>query len=79
MSDPSVELLVQELATLQGHCLIIADENWQGVAWSSVAFSGTADRQLVSNRYEIALAAEQAGVPTAFTDFDFSNLTPRQF
>ena len=79
MSDPSVELLVQELATLQGHCLIIADENWQGVAWSSVAFSGTADRQLVSNRYEIALAAEQAGVPTAFTDFDFSNLTPASF
>ena len=38
MSDPSVELLVQELATLQGHCLIIADENWQGVAWEQRRF-----------------------------------------
>jgi len=72
MSDASVELLVQQLPDIRGNCLIIADENWGAAPWARVAHSGNATRQLVSNRFEIASAAEQAGVPTLFNDFDFS-------
>ena len=70
MSDPSVELLVQQLGDIHGNCLIVADENWASANWSNVAHSGKSTRQLISNRFEIARAAEQAGVPTLFNDFD---------
>ena len=79
MSDPSVELLAQQLHDLEGKCLIVADENWDQAPWMTVAQSGNASRVLLSNRYEIALAAEQAGVPTQFSDFDFSDLEAASF
>ena len=79
MSDPSVELLAQQLHDLEGKCLIVADENWDQAPWMTVAQSGSASRVLRSNRYEIALAAEQAGVPTQFSDFDFSDLEAASF
>ncbi|MDC0088748.1 methyltransferase [Porticoccaceae bacterium] len=79
MSDPSVELLAQQLHDLEGKCLIVADENWDQAPWMTVAQSGSASRMLRSNRYEIALAAEQAGVPTQFSDFDFSDLEAASF
>ena len=79
MSDPSVELLAQQLHDLEGKCLIVADENWDQAPWMTVAQSSSASRVLRSNRYEIALAAEQAGVPTQFSDFDFSDLEAASF
>ena len=79
MSDPSVELLAQQLHDLEGKCLIVADENWDQAPWMTVAQSGSASRVLRSNRYEIALAAEQTGVPTQFSDFDFSDLEAASF
>lgn len=79
MSDPSVELLAQQLHDLEGKCLIVADENWDQAPWMTVAQSGNASRVLLSNRYEIALAAEQTGVPTQFSDFDFSDLEAASF
>jgi len=79
MSDPSVELLAQQLHDLQGKCLIVADENWDDAPWVYIAQSGSAKRILRSNRYEIAQAAAQAGVSTKFSDFDFSDLEAGSF
>lgn len=79
MSDPSVELLAQQLHDLQGKCLIVADENWDDAPWVYIAQSGSAKRILRSNRYEIAQAAAQAGVSAKFSDFDFSDLETGSF
>ena len=79
MSDQSVELLIQQLPQLRGKCLIVADENWASAAWLNVARSGSCQRILFSNRFEIAASAEQAGIETCFNDFDFSNLEPASF
>ena len=79
MSDPSVELLAQQLHDLEGKCLIVADENWDDAPWLTIAQSGSAKRILRSNRYEIAQAAAQAGVSTKFSDFDFSDLEAGSF
>lgn len=79
MSDQSVELLIQQLPQLSGKCLIVADENWASAAWFSVARSGSCQRTLFSNRFEIAASAEQAGIETCFNDFDFSALEHASF
>jgi 16S rRNA (guanine1207-N2)-methyltransferase len=52
MSDPSVELLAQQLHDLEGKCLIVADENWDDAPWVTIAQSGNAKRILRSNRYD---------------------------
>ena len=79
MGDQSVELLIQQLPQLSGKCLIVADENWASAAWFSVARAGNCQRTLISNRFEIAASAEQAGIETCFNDFDFSALEPASF
>lgn len=79
MSDPSVELLAQQLHDIEGKCLIVADENWDDAPWVTIAQSGSAKRILRSNRYEIAEAAATAGVSTKFSDFDFSDLEAGSF
>ncbi len=79
MNDQSVELLAQQLSRTEGKCLIVADENWATASWNSVAYSGNSSRILFSNRYEIAQSAEQAGIETAFNDFDFSALAAGSF
>jgi len=68
MSDPSVELLAQQLHDIEGKCLIVADENWDDAPWITIAQSGSAKRILRSNRYEIAqTAAKQASQPSSAT------------
>ena len=79
MSDPSVELLAQQLHDLTGNCLIVADENWDNAPWTTIAQSGHAQRILRSNRYEIAQAAAGVGLSTEFNDFDFSDLEAASF
>jgi 16S rRNA (guanine1207-N2)-methyltransferase len=79
MDDQSVELLVQQLSHIQGKCLIVADENWAATSWHTIAHSGSSNRTLYSNRYEIAESARQADIETCFNDFDFSTLEAASF
>jgi len=77
--DKSVALLVQQLAFIQGTCLIVADENWSQANWASLASNKQCSISLVSNRFDIARSANQAGLNCLFNDFDFSELTANSF
>ncbi len=78
-ADKSVALLLRQLNQSQGKWLVVADENWQGLDWSTV-HSTKADSSVVfSNRFDIAEAAQQAGLDCTFNDFDFSHLAPQSF
>ena len=77
--DKSVALLVQQLAFIQGTCLIVADENWSQANWASLASNKQCSISLVSNRFDIARSANQTGLNCLFNDFDFSELTANSF
>jgi len=78
-ADKSVALLLQRLHQSQGKWLVVADENWQGLDWSSVYGTKAESSVVYSNRFDIAEAAQQAGLDVTFNDFDFSHLAPHSF
>ena len=65
-TDKSVALLVQQLADVQGDCLIVADENWSQANWASIANNQQCAISLVSNRFDIARSASKAGLSCQF-------------
>jgi len=71
-SDPALALLTNQ--TGDQPCLIGADENWAGFDWRSMA-----PATVVSNRHDIAAAAEAGGHSAWFNDFDFSPLKQQLF
>ena len=77
--DKSVALLLQRMSELQGNWLVVADENWHGANWSSINISTANSTVVFSNRFDIANAAEKAGLDCTFNDFDFSALQPQSF
>lgn len=76
-TDTAVKLILQKMPLLQGNWLIIADENWYSVDWSAVCNARGKSPQVVSNRFDIAQAAQTAGLKSAFNDFDFSHYPKR--
>jgi 16S rRNA (guanine1207-N2)-methyltransferase len=78
-TDKSVALLVQQLADVQGDCLIVADENWSQANWASIANNQQCAISLVSNRFDIARSASKAGLSCQFNDFDFSGLAAKSY
>ena len=79
VADKSVELLIQQLASSEGNCLIVADENWAQANWATIANNQLSAISLVSNRFDIARSAGDAGLSCQFNDFDFSSLVPKSF
>ena len=77
--DISVALLLRQLNQSQGRWLVVADENWQGLDWSTVHSTKANSRVVFSNRFDIAEAAQQARLDCTFNDFDFSHLAPQSF
>jgi 16S rRNA (guanine1207-N2)-methyltransferase len=77
--DKSVALLLQKLSQQQGNWLLIADENWYSVDWTTVRDMDGKTPVVSSNRFDIAKAAETAGVDCTFDDFDFSSLAAATF
>lgn len=70
--DPALALLVNQSGELP--CLIAADENWAGFDWHSIAAA-----TVISNRHDIAAAANRCGHRVLFNDFDFSELNGARF
>ena len=79
VTDRSVVLLLQQLAELQGNCLLVADENWAQAHWASIANSPDRQISVVSNRFDIASNANAAGIGCQFNDFDFAELAAHSF
>ena len=77
--DKSVSLLLQRLAHCQGNWLLVADENWRPANWLSLNPSNSQTITAVSNRINIAVDAQSAGINCQFNDFDFSDLQSQSF
>ncbi|MFW2421076.1 MAG: methyltransferase [Porticoccaceae bacterium] len=72
LGDAGVTLLMEQWQS--DATLIAADENWADAQWSR-GHSAT----VISNRCDIASAAEHAGLNVLFNDFDFSPLAGQLF
>lgn len=68
MSDPSLDLLYQELRQADADSLWVADEHIYGS--QPPPFAG----KVITNRYDVAQALKNVALDVAFTDFDFSPL-----
>lgn len=77
--DKSVTLLLQQLSQCQGNWLIVADENWCTANWLSINPSNNQTIVAFSNRIDIAIDAQSAGINCLFNDFEFSSLQPQSF
>ncbi|MGK2913393.1 MAG: class I SAM-dependent methyltransferase [Porticoccaceae bacterium] len=62
-------------ALQEGDGLLVADENLGDADFAALPKTTVA----VSNRFDIARAAEQAGLATHFSDFDFKDFAPASF
>lgn len=78
-TDKSVALLLQQLSTLQGNCLLVADENWAQANWAQIGSILQGQIIIISNRFDIANSATAAGLNCHFNDFDFSHLAKHSF
>jgi 16S rRNA (guanine1207-N2)-methyltransferase len=78
-SDQSVSLLLNELKTVNGHFLLVADENWDSVNWADILNYSSCNVSIISNRYDIAKKAKAASISTYFNDLDFSGFKPKSF
>ena len=74
MTDKNVSLLLEELYSVKGNYLIIADENWAQTNWTDLASRCQCELHIISNRYDVAQQAEAAGLSVTFNDLDFSHL-----
>ena len=72
--DKSIDLLINQLADATGQWLIVADENWPQTIWGSINNSPQRTVVAVTNRIDIATAAQLANIHCQFNDFDFSDL-----
>jgi 16S rRNA (guanine1207-N2)-methyltransferase len=77
--DKSIDLLINQLAAATGHWLIVADENWSQAIWSTIPKSNQRTITVITNRFDIAQAVQQAAIDCQFCDFDFSALNPASF
>jgi 16S rRNA (guanine1207-N2)-methyltransferase len=79
IQDKSIDLLISQLALASGRWLIVADENWPQAIWPSINNSQQCAVTAVTNRIDIARAAQLANIDCHFNDFDFSMLNPASF
>ena len=77
--DKSIDLLINQLAAATGHWLIVADENWSQAIWSTIPKSNQRTITVITNRFDVAQAVQQAAIDCQFCDFDFSALNPASF
>ncbi len=79
VEDGSVALLMQQLQSLSGQCLLIADENWPNTSWTKIKNLTHCTISLVSNRFDVARSATAAGLECQFNDWDFSAYPDHSF
>ena len=79
MSDKNVSLLLEQLRSVKGNYLIIADENWAQTNWADLENHCQCELHIISNRYDIAQQAEASGLSVTFSDLDFSNFKNRHY
>ncbi len=77
--DKSIDLLINQLAVAKGHWLIVADENWPQAIWPSIHTNDQRTITVISNRFDVAQAAQQAAIDCQFSDFDFCIFKPASF
>ncbi|MGB2106479.1 MAG: methyltransferase [Porticoccaceae bacterium] len=77
--DKSIDLLINQLALATGQWLVVADENWPQTIWGSINNSQQRTVIAMTNRIDIAAAAQLANINCQFNDFDFSELSPASF
>ena len=81
-TDPNVTRLalwLQSNQSKQGKYLAVTDENWSQCNWASLGAGQNASLKVVSNRYDIAQQALNAGLVAEFNDFDFSSIEPHSY
>ncbi len=81
-ADPNVirlALWLQSNQSKQGKYLAVTDENWSQCNWASLGAGQNASLKVVSNRYDIAQQALNAGLVAEFNDFDFSSIEPHSY
>jgi 16S rRNA (guanine1207-N2)-methyltransferase len=76
MTDPSFQLLVQQLHQMTGPQLLVADENLGG---APLHLLPTDTMTLITNRYDIYNQAQSSGLSCHFNDFDFSSFGDNSF
>lgn len=76
MTDPSFQLLVQQLHQMTGPQLLVADENLGGAPLHSLPADTLT---LITNRYDIYDQARSSGLSCHFSDFDFSSFGDNSF
>lgn len=76
MTDPSFQLLMQQLCQVTGPQLLVADENLRG-APLHLLLADTIT--LITNRYDIYNQAQSSGLSCHFNDFDFSSFGDNSF
>ena len=77
--DHSVLLLIHRLPTLTGKVLIVADENWARVDWSTFKAIKHCSINVISNRFDVAESARAEGVNCQFNDFDLTETESHSF
>jgi len=76
MTDPSFQLLVQQLHQVTGPQLLVADENLGGAPFHLLPVETIT---LITNRYDIYNQACSFGLSCHFNDFDFSSFDDNSF
>jgi 16S rRNA (guanine1207-N2)-methyltransferase len=76
MTDPSFQLLVQQLHQMTGPQLLVADENLGGAPLHLLPADTIT---LITNRYDIYNQAQSSGLNCHFNDFDFSSFGDNSF
>lgn len=75
MSDPALQTLFEHLRQHSGSKLLVADEHLDCAAL--LQLKAVADLQILTNRQDIHLCAQQAGLACVFNDMDLSVLDTR--
>ena len=72
MSDPALQALFERLRDTAGRKLLIADEHLDCAAL--LQLKTIPDLQILTNRQDIQLCAQQAGLACLFNDMDLTPL-----
>lgn len=73
--DKAFALLEPHLRNGDQSCLLVADENLGAAPFNAI----DATVEIISNRFDIALTAQAAGLQARFSDFDFSGYPSNHF
>lgn len=73
--NPAFALLLEFFENCESACLLVADENLHDADFGALS----TDTTVLSNRFDVALAARRSGLKTYFSDFDFEEFDGTYF